>query len=167
MPVGKVRKLSAFLTITPEYGNQTPTTTTVRVYLGMVQLWTNYGCPEDGIVRFSTRQLASIIDRVRALATQTVRFSHGWMAFADHYRRSVSASCGTVHPHLGLVGDRKARSAAARQVRVERQVRMQTCRWCSEGFRLCSFPGLRRAWSSLLRKRLVSWSVLTTQPVDP
>ena len=65
------------------------------------------------------------------------------------------------------VGDRYARVAAARLVEVERQVSMQTCRRCSAGFRLCSFPGLRRVSSSLLRKRRVSWSVLTNLAVDP
>jgi hypothetical protein len=61
VPIDEGRNLNASLTITPQYGNQTPTTTTLRVYLGLVQIWTNSGRPEDGIVHFSARQLATII----------------------------------------------------------------------------------------------------------
>jgi hypothetical protein len=61
IPIAEGRNLNASLTITPQYGNQTPTTTTLRVYLGLVQIWTNSGRPEDGVVNFSARQLATII----------------------------------------------------------------------------------------------------------
>ena len=53
--------IKASLTITPSLGYKTPTTTTLRVYLALLQVWTNNGRPIDGIVRFSARQLAEII----------------------------------------------------------------------------------------------------------
>lgn len=54
-------EITASLTITPQYGKQTPTTTTLRVYLALLQIWTHNGQPADGIVNFSARQLATII----------------------------------------------------------------------------------------------------------
>ena len=54
-------ELTASLTITPQYGMQTPTTTTLRVYLALLQIWTHIGKPQDGIVNFSARQLAAIV----------------------------------------------------------------------------------------------------------
>lgn len=53
--------INASLTITPSLGHKTPTTTTLRVYLALLQVWENSGRPVDGIVRFSARQLAEII----------------------------------------------------------------------------------------------------------
>lgn len=41
----------------------------------------------------------------------------------DHCRRSMCASCGTVHALLGSVGDRDRRRAAPRQAKVEWQLR--------------------------------------------
>lgn len=52
---------TASLTITPQYGQQTPTTTTLRVYLALLQLWSKNGQPADGVVDFSSRQLATVI----------------------------------------------------------------------------------------------------------
>ena len=54
-------EITASLTITPQYGKQTPTTTTLRVYLALLQIWTHNGQPVEGIVNFSARQLAAII----------------------------------------------------------------------------------------------------------
>lgn len=54
-------EITASLTITPQYGKHTPTTTTLRVYLALLQIWTHNGQPQDGIVTFSARQLAAII----------------------------------------------------------------------------------------------------------
>ncbi len=53
--------INASLTITPSLGFKTPTTTTLRVYLALLQVWENTGKPVDGIVRFSARQLAETI----------------------------------------------------------------------------------------------------------
>lgn len=55
------QKLDASLTITPLVGLKTPTTTTLRVYLALIQVWEHMGRPEDGIVQFSARQLAAVI----------------------------------------------------------------------------------------------------------
>lgn len=54
-------EVTASLTITPLYGSTTPTTTTLRVYLALLQAWTHSGQPADGVVNFSARQLAAII----------------------------------------------------------------------------------------------------------
>ncbi|OAO03113.1 hypothetical protein A8B75_00955 [Sphingomonadales bacterium EhC05] len=53
--------LDASLTVTPLTGQKTPTTTTFRVFLALIQVWEHIGFPEDGIVRFSARQLCNVI----------------------------------------------------------------------------------------------------------
>ncbi len=53
--------IKASLTITPSLGHKTPTTTTLRVYLALLQLWEHGGRPLSGVVRFSARQLAEVI----------------------------------------------------------------------------------------------------------
>ena len=55
------QSLDASLTVTPLVGLKTPTTTTPRVYLALIQVWEHMGQPEDGIVQFSARQLAAVI----------------------------------------------------------------------------------------------------------
>lgn len=54
-------ELTASLTITPRLGLKTPTTTTLRVYLALLQVWTHDGLSPTGIVHFSARQLADLI----------------------------------------------------------------------------------------------------------
>ena len=54
------QKAEAQITITPMVGHKTPTTTTFKVYLALVQIWNQQGQPENGLVSFSGRQLASI-----------------------------------------------------------------------------------------------------------
>lgn len=53
--------LDASLTITPLSGQKTPTTTSLRVFLALLQIWEHIGFPEDGIVRFSARQICDVI----------------------------------------------------------------------------------------------------------
>lgn len=53
--------LDASLTVTPLQGYKTPTTTTLRVYLALMQVWEHQGKPEDGVVQFSARLLAGVI----------------------------------------------------------------------------------------------------------
>lgn len=53
--------VTASLSITPQYGRKTPTTTTLRVYLALLQIWTREGQPADGVVMFSARQLCEVI----------------------------------------------------------------------------------------------------------
>lgn len=55
------QQLDASLTVTPLQGQKTPTTTTLRVYLALIQIWEHQGRNEEGIVQFSARQLASVI----------------------------------------------------------------------------------------------------------
>jgi hypothetical protein len=55
------RTITASLTISPQYGRKTPTTTTLRVYLGLIQIWNNNGQPRNGEIEFSARQLATAI----------------------------------------------------------------------------------------------------------
>ncbi len=55
------QSLDASLTITPLTGQKTPTTTTLRVFLALIQVWEHIGFPEDGIVRFSARQMCNVI----------------------------------------------------------------------------------------------------------
>lgn len=53
-------KADAEIIITPMVGQSTPTTTTLKVYLALIQLWSQQGQPENGIVHFSARQLAAV-----------------------------------------------------------------------------------------------------------
>ncbi|MGB7182631.1 MAG: hypothetical protein WBD51_11905 [Burkholderiaceae bacterium] len=52
---------NASLEIRPLLGHITPTTTTLRVYLALIQIWYLEGKPESGVIHFSARQLAKII----------------------------------------------------------------------------------------------------------
>ena len=54
-------KLQASLTITPLLNHKRPTTTTLRVYLALVQAWEHQGRNPEGIVEFSSRQLCHLI----------------------------------------------------------------------------------------------------------
>lgn len=54
-------KAKASLTITPLMGKKRPTTTTLKVYLGLTQLWELAGKPENGEIVFSARQMAHIL----------------------------------------------------------------------------------------------------------
>jgi len=54
-------QVDASLTVTPLQGQKTPTTTTLRIYLALIQVWEHMGKPEDGVVTFSARQLAAVI----------------------------------------------------------------------------------------------------------
>lgn len=54
-------QLDASLTVTPLQGHKTPTTTTLRVYLALIQVWEHQGKPETGVIQFSARQLAAVI----------------------------------------------------------------------------------------------------------
>jgi len=56
-------QIEGSLNIVPLANRKRPTTTTLRVYLGLVQLWENLGRPEDGKIEFSSRQLAHIIGK--------------------------------------------------------------------------------------------------------
>jgi hypothetical protein len=51
------------LHIVPLANRKRPTTTTLRVYLGLGQLWENLNRPEDGVVEFSGRQLAHVMGK--------------------------------------------------------------------------------------------------------
>lgn len=55
------RSLDASLTVTPLTGQKTPTTTTLRIFLALIQVWEHIGFPEDGIVRFSARQMCDVV----------------------------------------------------------------------------------------------------------
>ena len=52
-------KAKASITITPLTGRKTPTVTTYKVYVALVQLWEQQGRDPKGMVSFSDRQLAS------------------------------------------------------------------------------------------------------------
>ncbi len=54
-------EVTASLTVTPLLGHKTPTTTTLRVYLGLLQVWYHDQKPPNGVIRFSARQLAHVI----------------------------------------------------------------------------------------------------------
>ena len=54
-------KARASLTVTPLKGKKRPTTTTLKVYLALTQLWEKSGCPRSGEVNFSARQLAHVL----------------------------------------------------------------------------------------------------------
>lgn len=54
-------KAKASLKITPLKGKKRPTTTTLKVYLALTQLWELSGKPRNGEVRFSARQLAHVL----------------------------------------------------------------------------------------------------------
>lgn len=54
-------ELPASLTIRPAEGQKRPTTTTYRVFLGLLQIWEEVGKPENGEVVFSARQLAHVL----------------------------------------------------------------------------------------------------------
>lgn len=51
----------ASLSVIPLQGFKRPTTTTLRIYLGLIQIWEHQGKPADGVIRFSARQLANVI----------------------------------------------------------------------------------------------------------
>lgn len=53
-------KARAQITVTPMVGQKTPTTTSLKVYLALIQLWNQQGQPENGVVQFSGRQIASV-----------------------------------------------------------------------------------------------------------
>lgn len=54
-------KVNASLTVTPLSGQKTPTTTTLRVYLALLEIWNMVGRPESGEIQFSARQLCQVI----------------------------------------------------------------------------------------------------------
>ena len=54
------QEAEAQITITPMVGHKTPTTTTFKVYLALVQIWNQQGHPKNGLVSFSGRQLAAV-----------------------------------------------------------------------------------------------------------
>jgi hypothetical protein len=54
-------EVTASLSVTPLLGHKTPTTTTLRVYLGLLQIWYHDGSPPDGVIHFSARQLAHVV----------------------------------------------------------------------------------------------------------
>lgn len=49
------------LTITPLKDRKRPTTTTLRIFLGLIQMWELQGRRPDGKVNFSTRQFAHVL----------------------------------------------------------------------------------------------------------
>lgn len=53
--------LAASLLVSPRIGCKRPTTTTLRVFLALLQVWKHAGQPTDGVIHFSARQLAGII----------------------------------------------------------------------------------------------------------
>ncbi len=55
------KEIDAEIVITPAKDHKTPTTTTLRVFLGFIQIWQNQERPEDGKILFSMRQLAHVI----------------------------------------------------------------------------------------------------------
>ena len=58
----KGEKAKASLSITPLVGKKRPTTTTLKVYLALTQLWELSGKPANGEIVFSARQLAHILN---------------------------------------------------------------------------------------------------------
>lgn len=54
-------KAKASLTVTPLKGKKRPTTTTLKVYLALTQIWEQSGKPRNGEVHFSARQLAHVL----------------------------------------------------------------------------------------------------------
>lgn len=54
-------KATASLTVTPLKGKKRPTTTTLKVYLALTQIWEQSGKPRDGEITFSARQLAHVL----------------------------------------------------------------------------------------------------------
>lgn len=55
-------KAKASLSITPLMGKKRPTTTTLKVYLALTQLWELAGKPANGEIVFSARQLAHMLN---------------------------------------------------------------------------------------------------------
>lgn len=55
-------KAKASLSITPLVGKKRPTTTTLKVYLALTQLWEMAGKPAHGEIVFSARQLAHMLN---------------------------------------------------------------------------------------------------------
>lgn len=53
--------MRASLTIVPSLGGKTPTTTTLRVFLALLQVWEHQGKPADGSITFSARHLCHVI----------------------------------------------------------------------------------------------------------
>lgn len=54
-------KATASLTVTPLKGKKRPTTTTLKVYLALTQIWEQSGKPRNGEINFSARQLAHVL----------------------------------------------------------------------------------------------------------
>lgn len=54
-------RLDASLTVSPRVGSKRPTTTTLRVFLALLQVWQNQGRRPDGVIDFSARQLTAVI----------------------------------------------------------------------------------------------------------
>jgi len=54
-------RMEASLSIIPSLGEKRPTTTTMRVYLALLQAWEYQGSPQSGEVYFSARQLSEVI----------------------------------------------------------------------------------------------------------
>lgn len=55
-------EVRASLMIRPINGRKRPTTTSYRVFLALIQLWEASGKPEDGVINFSARQLAHMLE---------------------------------------------------------------------------------------------------------
>lgn len=56
-------QIEGSLNIVPLANRKRPTTTTLRIYLGLTQLWENLDRPEDGVIEFSSRQLAHVMGK--------------------------------------------------------------------------------------------------------
>lgn len=50
----------AKIVITPMKDHKTPTTTSFKVYLALIQLWNIQGRPQDGLVKFSGRDISEV-----------------------------------------------------------------------------------------------------------
>jgi hypothetical protein len=95
---------TASITISPQYGMKRPTTTTLRVYLALLQIWQASGQPEDGVIEFSARQLATIAgwrwggakmakrisDQVRILQATGITWIWGYKQASGDLKRVVS-----------------------------------------------------------------------------
>ena len=54
-------RIKASLSVVPSHGSKTPTTTTFRIYLALLQIWEHQSKPEDGEITFSARQLCAVV----------------------------------------------------------------------------------------------------------
>ena len=54
-------EMKASLSVVPSHGSKTPTTTTLRIFLALLQIWEHQNKPEDGEITFSARQLCGVI----------------------------------------------------------------------------------------------------------